>query len=83
VSLAKLIVHSSSTEVIVRDYAYSILILAALGALLLGMVWQHDCWVENQKAQLHSWQEQRMEEAFVRELRNEKELIEYRNAVKF
>ena len=66
-----------------RDYIYSLLILAALGALLLGMVQQHDCWVETQKAQLHSWQEQRMEEAFVEELREEKELIEYRNAVKF
>ena len=66
-----------------RDYIYSLLILAVLGALLLGIVWQHDCWVKTQKTQLRSWQEQRMEEAFVKELREEKELIEYRNAVKF
>lgn len=66
-----------------RDYIFSLFILAALGALLLGIVWQHDCWVEAQKAQLRSWQEQRIEEAFVKELREEKELHEYRNAVKF
>lgn len=66
-----------------RHYIYSLLILAALAALMLGIVWQHDCWVETQRAQFHSWQEQRMEETFIRELREEKELIEYRNAVKF
>ena len=32
---------------------------------------------------LRIWQEQRTEEAYVRELREEKELVEYRNAMKF
>lgn len=32
---------------------------------------------------LRAWQEQRVEEAYVNELREEKELVEYRNAVRF
>ena len=30
-----------------------------------------------------AWQEQRVEEAYVRELREERKLVEYRNAMKF
>ena len=32
---------------------------------------------------LRTWQEQRVEEAYVNELREEKKLVEYRNAVRF
>ena len=81
-SLVRPIVHLNFTE-IMRNYIYSLLILTAL---LLGMTWQHDDWVraqEAQKTRLHSWQEQRIEEAFIRELKKERDLIEYRNAAKF
>jgi len=50
-------------------------------ALLLGMMAQHDCWVEAQKKQTRSWQQERIEFWYAQELYQNAPLQEYRGAV--